>query len=273
MRCSFCGAFQSQADRAVCTTHSEPDAVLIMSSLQQTIFSIEDWFRICPPKKRETHWKDGFSAKECAKAWFRNGRPTLPEELRTLWRSSPDFADLDIATVHPELATRLDEYRGPRSADVVLLGVARGRTTLVSIEAKAGEDFGPVIGPYLEQCINGNVPDRIERLSNAVFNRPIVRYDPELVTLRYQLLHALVGTAIEAHQRGAEQAAMVVHFFPNDNRPMDDSFEDFQVFVRAASQGRVPAIAPNQLVELTLPGGGFVPFGARVSVGWAVAPQ
>ena len=34
------------------------------------IHSVDDWLRFAPPEKGESHWKDGRSAKELAKAWF-----------------------------------------------------------------------------------------------------------------------------------------------------------------------------------------------------------
>lgn len=115
------------------------------------------------------------------------------------------------------------------------------------------------------------MPDRVDSLSRAIFGRKIVTYDPRLVTLRYQLLHGLAGTAIEAHHRGAELAAMVVHYFPNDRRPLAESLADFQEFVAEASGGVVAGIQPNVLVPLTLPGGGLVPLNTQVWVGWATA--
>lgn len=244
-----------------------------MSLDRQNIFSVDEWFETCPPRRGAEQWKDGFSAKELAKAWFRHGRPRVPSEYMSLFESAPPFAGMSVATVHPEVQTSLDEFRGGRSADAVLLGVANGQRVLVSVEAKAGEDFGPMIGPYLRRVTSGtNVPERVDSLSAAVFGRRVVSYDPTLVTLRYQLLHGLAGTAIEAKHRGAELAAMVVHYFPNDRRPLADSLADFQAFVTEASGGVVADIQPNVLVPLTLPGGGLVPLNRQVWVGWATAP-
>ena len=275
MRCPFCGTFSKaeSADTPVnCCADSLPQDVVVMSADRQSIFSVEEWFDSCPPKKGALQWKDGYSAKESAKAWFRGGRPRVPQELLALFRSVPQFAPFAVATVHPEVETPLDDFRGGRNADALLLGVADGKRALVSIEAKAGEDFGPLIGPYLKRVIGGtNVPERVDLLSGAVFGRPVVCYDPKVVVLRYQLLHALAGTAIEAHKRRAEQAAMVVHYFPNERRPLRESLADFQAFVGEASRGAVREVQPGTLVPLTLPGGGFVPPGATVWVGWATA--
>jgi len=55
--------------------------LLIQSSDGKPIRSIDDWFNLAPPKKGRKQWKDGRSAKELAKAWFRTGRAKVPEEL------------------------------------------------------------------------------------------------------------------------------------------------------------------------------------------------
>lgn len=271
MRCAFCGSFSAAGVQMPCD-HQAPAAGLeIMSVDRQKIFSVEDWFETCPPKKRDAHWKDGYSAKEAAKSWFRHGEPRVPSELTALFSTALEFADLRIATVHPEIQTKLDDYQGGRNADLLLLGAAGKVPVAVSVEAKAGEQFGPVIGPYVQKAVTSKIPSRIEALSQAIFGRPVVSYDKEIVTLRYQLLHALAGAAIEAHDRGAARAAMVVHYFPNPRTSEEESFEDFELFVKAVGEPD-QVVRPGQMVRVTLPGGARVPLQAEVWVGWASAP-
>src|SRR5918997_1066937 len=45
------------------------------------IVDLDSWFEHAPPEKGLAQWKDGFSAKEQAKAWLRSGRPQMPHEL------------------------------------------------------------------------------------------------------------------------------------------------------------------------------------------------
>jgi hypothetical protein len=49
--------------------------------LRQLGVSSEEFERTPLPKKGDEHWVDGRSAKELAKAWFRGGTLTVPEEL------------------------------------------------------------------------------------------------------------------------------------------------------------------------------------------------
>ncbi len=87
--------------------------MLIQSAAGQDIFSVEDWFQHCPPKKKGSeHWVDGRSAKELAKAWFRTGVAAVPEELTRLIRSHELTCDLVVESATPEGLTALDEFRG-----------------------------------------------------------------------------------------------------------------------------------------------------------------
>ncbi len=76
---------------------------LIQNSNGQPIQTVDEWEKLAPPKEREKHWKDGRSAKELAKAWFRTGGPKVPEELDTLFRSHLSTEDLAIEIAIPDL--------------------------------------------------------------------------------------------------------------------------------------------------------------------------
>ena len=65
------------------------DAPLIVSRDERhPILSLDEWSRWCRIQP-DMHWKDGFSAKECAKAWFRSGHPAVPTELTALFGLHP----------------------------------------------------------------------------------------------------------------------------------------------------------------------------------------
>ena len=52
------------------------------------INSVEDWFSYAPPKGNERHWVDGRSAKELAKAFFRDGyMAKIPAELLRIFNA------------------------------------------------------------------------------------------------------------------------------------------------------------------------------------------
>ena len=120
----------------------------------EEIVDLDSWFVHAPPEKGLAQWKDGFSAKEQAKAWLRSGRPQMPREL---WSAlSVLVPDADEVYGRPEHTTRLDKFSRARQHD--LFGCLRRdgiMTAAIGIEAKACEDF------------DGTVGDRAGRLRRA----------------------------------------------------------------------------------------------------------
>jgi hypothetical protein len=269
-RCDFCGSVSSDSQGRACCQRGATAAPRGISPGGQQIASVDDWFAACPPKGGLKQWKDGFSAKESANSWFRSGRLEVPVEVGELLDSVPELQDFRLATVVPELCTKLDDYRQGRNADAVAMGLAGGRRTLIAIEAKAAEDFGPQIGARLRYALaHTRVPLRIDGLARAVFGRSVTTLDPVLADLRYQLLHALAGTGIEAQNRGADQAVFVVQHFPNPRRLSAETFSDFAAFVRALVPGC--QIAPGRTVQVRVQGSDAIPAGMPLFVGWATA--
>jgi hypothetical protein len=238
-------------------------SLLIQNSNGQAIRSVKDWFDLAPPKKGKKQWKDGRSAKELAKAWFRTGDPKVPEELEALFKSHPLTEELMIERAIPERKTKLDDFRGEtRNSDLILIGNAEGVRTLVGIEAKADEPFGQIIREYLEEKTGtkSKVPDRIDLLARSIFGQPI---DEKLGQLHYQLLHSLAGTLIEAKQQKASLALFVVHeFISKKTNPekVQQNKTDFERFVLAfrALEG-VQIWSGIVLGPIKVNGGEFVP--------------
>jgi hypothetical protein len=98
------------------------------------------------------------------------------------------------------------------------MGTAGAKPTLLAIEAKADEAFGQYIGPYYNarsRVQGSNLPTRVGNLSEMIFG---TRYSGDesrlsIGNLRYQLLTAVAGAAIEAATRGAEQVVLLVQEF------------------------------------------------------------
>lgn len=119
-------------------------------------------------------WKDGRSAKECAKAWLRGGVPSVPGEILALLNTHPLTQGFVGLRAIAEAIIRLDHLRGEdRNADMLLVGEARGRKVVVTVEAKVDEEFGSVIGEYYDAHPRpgSRVQDRIDGLVAAMFRR------------------------------------------------------------------------------------------------------
>jgi hypothetical protein len=186
------------------------------------IADLDSWFEHAPPEKGLAQWKDGFSAKELAKAWLRSGRPQMPHEL---WSAvSVLVPDADEVYGRPEHTTRLDKFSRARQHDLFACLRRDGvMTTAVGIEAKACEGFDGTIRDRARAAAPSNKRARCNLLARALFGREVIDEDSgeildrELSAHGYQLLTAAVGTIIEAQKRDLPRAVLIVHQF----RPRD----------------------------------------------------
>jgi len=234
------------------------------------IESVEDWLRHAPPKKGEAQWKDFRSAKELAKAWF---RPNVPDELRLLFDSHPEFRGFVIQEAMPEYTIPLDNFGGEtRNADLLLIGHCPDGPAIATVEAKADEEFGNIVGEYVGEKAGtrSKVPDRINQLLHAIFGRGL---DEQTGRLRYQLLHGVAATLIEAQSRGAKRAAFVVHEFLSehtDARKVERNREDWAYFLSLLGYqvGALP-VSGCLLGPFSIHGGTFVHAGIPLFVGKA----
>jgi hypothetical protein len=188
----------------------------------EEIVDLDSWFLHAPPEKGLAQWKDGFSAKEQAKAWLRSGRPEMPHEL---WSAlSALVPDADEVYGRPEHRTRLDVFSRPRQHDLfACLRRAGVMTTAIGVEAKACEDFDGRVGDRAASAAASKKRARCNLLARALFGREVFHedsgeaLDAELSAHGYQLWTAAVGTIIEAQKRDLTRAVLVVHQF----RPRD----------------------------------------------------
>ena len=72
--------------------------LILRSQDGKPIRSVEDWFRFAPPKRGAEQWRDGRSAKELARAWFRCPEASPPAELNRLLR-----IDAAASRIHSKL--------------------------------------------------------------------------------------------------------------------------------------------------------------------------
>ena len=186
------------------------------------IVDLPSWLAHAPPEKGLVQWKDGFSAKEQAKAWLRPGRPAAPQEL---WDGLDDLtADVEEIYARPEHTTRLDDFARKRQHDLFACARKRGVTKVViGVEAKACEGFDGTVGDRAPAGHPSNKRSRCNLLSRALFGRDVIDQttgdilDPELARHGYQLWTAAVGTLIEAQTRNIGEVVLIVHqFMPSD---------------------------------------------------------
>jgi Domain of unknown function (DUF6946) len=237
------------------------------------IRSVEDWFKYAPPKMGERHWGDGRSAKELARSWFRRGIAEPPDELAALLVAKFG-AGITFDEAKPECVVKLDEFAGEhRNCDFVVFCNAGAKRMVISVEAKADEPFGDVIGDYYDQKSGSgsNVPSRIRQLSKALFGR---EPDEAIRKLRYQLLHAAAATLIEAAADEAETGLFLIHQFRSASLNKDkvaQNAADWENFVRTFPELSTARIEKNQILgPVSVPGGERVPRSVPLYLGQLV---
>lgn len=210
--------------------NTEPDAdtpeVVVLGRDNAPILGIDDWFSHAPPAGGAKQWVDGYSAKEQAKAWMRNGAPTVPAEILAALRDA-GVDDLESLIAYPEHETLLDRFgrgrKGNRNHDLLAIAKrASGGTVVIGIEAKACEDFDGVIAAHAIVPAPSKKPHRANLLLRALFGRDACDVDTrtvvdaDLAAHAYQLWTATVGTLIEAAKHEAQLAILIVHQFTPD---------------------------------------------------------
>jgi hypothetical protein len=228
------------------------------------ITSVDTWFAYAPPKDGEIQWVDGRSAKELAKAWFPiSGQAQIPRELALLLSIHADFATAEIMNGCPEVRIKLDDHPGEtRNADLVLLAKRGNETIVLTVEAKADEQFDMTIGEKLRSAKKGsNIPNRVEHLCKAMFGATPTD-KPALKELRYQLLNAMAATLIAARSHNAAKALFVVHEFATDKTSAEKrraNHNDLVAFLNILSNGTIRSLDIGSIVgPIVVPGGEHV---------------
>lgn len=184
------------------------------------------------------------------------------------------FPRVQLHEGRPEWGTSLPARGKARVHDLHLRGSWSGGSLTVCVEGKADETFDKAIRDK-----NHSSRKRLQELLKSVWG--VIAPTPQLGALRYQLLAALVGTAIQT-LRDQEKAnekdgkgVLIVHVFKTkltDPKKLADNHQDLENFARALPNVTIPAsgIKPDCLygpITVTVPAD-FAPSGkpARVSV-------
>lgn len=172
-----------------------------------------DW----PRPKRASQWKDGRSAMEAAKAWFRTGAPSCPAELLALLASNSRTATATILAGYPEHVTALPESGEGRNHDMILDGQVRDVALTVAIESKTYEPFGNPICKALylarKRSTHTRFPERVEALLTLITGQAVRPSESPWRELYYQLVSGVAGLILEAQRRQARLAVFVIQEF------------------------------------------------------------
>jgi hypothetical protein len=243
---------------------------LKISKNGQAIESVASWFDFAPPKEGERQWVDQRSAKELAKAFCSSAGLCVPAELQNLLDSNSSLGHVEIIEAWPEHKIALDSFRGEtRNADLAALANARAGTVALTVEAKADESFGELVGTVLAKAPErSNIPRRIETLSAGLFGGSV-----DVSNVRYQLLHGVAGSLIFAAEREAAVAVFAVLEFHSpscSDENLQRNASDLQKFIALFGGAVVPLPAGQLAGPFIVPGRGKIPSGMPLFVGKAI---
>ncbi len=154
---------------------------------------------------------------ELARSWFPAGCLSCPVDLEELLRSHPLTNGCEFFEGQPEFVTPLPKRGEGRNHDLWLRGSCPAGPLTVCVEAKADETFGDWVGEAIEKAKRRNaktgLPARVAALLECLFARRCNPVDMPWRSLRYQLVTAFAGTAIQAARDGSRSGVLVVQEF------------------------------------------------------------
>ncbi len=192
---------------------------------------------------------------ELARAWCPASGPACPSDITALLSSHDWTRNIQIEEARPEYVTPLPERGEGRNHDLWARCSADGRPFTLCIEAKADEPFGDTIGDTCTRAgerseATGGVR-RANALLHMVFGAEASVDREPYASLRYQLLTATAGTALQARADGARAAALIIHEFQGSKTSaplLQRNAEDLAAFLTVLNGGEQVALAPGRFV-------------------------
>jgi hypothetical protein len=186
-----------------------------------------DWQRLLA--KPKLHWKKGASAMTAAASW-EDAAGRLPAEIEELLTASgePALANLTLLAALPEWEVTLPGGETTSHTDVLALCTNPHGLCVTAVEAKALEDFGPLVREKRVEPSSGQTA-RLDYL-HTLLN--VKHFDD---AIRYQLLHRTASAILTAQAFHAATAVMLVHAF---GTPLERQ-ADFHAFCRAMNATEV----------------------------------
>ena len=170
--------------------------------------TIDQWPR------RDIHWKDGYSAKENARAWI-DAAPSLQPDIAQILAACRGIGPLRQWRAEPEARVAIDTYPGPPNIDLLLVAEDDYGPVVIAIEAKADETFGQTLDQRARAAARASKPSSkvVDRIGDLLDRFGLDIKQPHVPQLRYQLLTATAAVLTEADRRSSERAVLIVHEF------------------------------------------------------------
>lgn len=209
-----------------------------------------------------TKWKQGFSAHALAHTWQPD--PDFPPAVLAALRACPPlFSDIKPVKAHIERATKMPGAGFASFTDLLVFAESAGEQVVIGVEGKCDESFGnQTVGVWRKSStsVGGDNANRETRLAGILEHIGLTDNDAAQ-TVRYQLLHRMAATVIEADKTGAKHAVLLVHSFSANAHAKEINENEFAAFVRLYH--RLPV--HEQIIPLTVLASGILLYAAWVS--------
>ena len=223
--------------------------MVIYNNLEESeiIDNLEKWFELCPPMKKEDHWKDYRSAKEMAKFWLKEDNSK--DFLKFIQNVIPDFT---YDYIIPEFPSNFDSYGSPRKHDLLI--AEKYSKAIITVEGKADESFG---SEEFGKCLIETIKIKNLKNNSKAFDRMINLYlnyfhsNGYIFSIMYQLLYWFAGSLIDAIKEDTNNFIMVLQEFKSNNANPDKickNHKDFENFIEFISEGKNKSIENRQII-------------------------
>ena len=203
-----------------------------------------DWRRLLSVPQE--HWKRGRSAFETSISWeyAADSKRGLPDGICAAFDQVVELRDAEVLMAIPEHEVALKGRGQGSHSDVWALLKTGAKYISLSVEGKAGEEFGDPIPQWL------STSNRTSRWHDLC---KILQVPPSPVpNLRYQLFHRTASSILEAQRFVISHAVMIVQNFPSVNAKWSD-FEQFVIHLGAQPvRGRIVNVPRSDSIMLFL---------------------
>jgi hypothetical protein len=228
-----------------------------VTHLQNNIHTVDEWKEYAPPKKNDSHWVSGRSAKELAELWVGSGSVIIPQQLINILQSEPRFKNINLIAGYPEHKIKFDDLAGEtRNADLAIEACCGDEPVAITIEAKADEPLDNYLDKKMLKALeekiknpNSQAVKRIADLVQAIL--PLrTKQIPALAKIRYQLLTGIAGTIAFANELNAKSAVFIIHEFHTSSTNPDKIKKnsiDIDKFIERFTSGAETKMLPGKL--------------------------
>ena len=211
------------------------------------IDNLDKWFELCPPQKKEVHWKDYRSAKEMAKFWL--NQDNCNDFQKFIRKSIPVF---NFEYIIPEFESKFDGYPSPRKHDLYIS--EKSNKAIITVEGKADEPFGNKnFGEYFIKAIETKIENKksaaLDRVANLYLN--YFYGNGNILNIMYQLSYWYAGSLVDAIKADTENFIMVLQEFKSnetDSEKIKKNHIEFNEFIEFITDAKYKHIENNEII-------------------------